>query len=500
MKPSPSPRALACACLLSLCAPSVAAQGEDPSPRATLEARVDRAIRGAATWLLASAIRTDEEGMRWAADPRRPARRSKSLYAGTPGVVLFLALCASVETEAAFRDRLLAAARCGAREIDRDLRDPASKDAGLYTGIAGSAYVLLEVHRRCEGIEVDASIDAALARLESLATKTRNGLRWSTSNDVISGSAGIGLSLLQLREYYASRGDAPRRELCEGLASNCALELMRAAQTRDGTASWAMARGVKRRMPNFSHGTAGIAFFLARFASASWADEGARARARELAIAAGQGLIERADETNGGCRIAHHVPGGESLFYLGWCHGPVGTSRLFRILEAWSGSGAWHEWVRASTRSLLASGIPEQQQPGFWKNAGTCCGTAGVLDYALDLSPRDKDARATRQVFVQRLLEDLLASATHEGAEVSWISAEHRVRPKLRVAQTGFMQGAAGIAIRMLEWRQAQRGKPLGLVMPDDLGPAELRPAPAPVDPETRPRTILEPRRLPARR
>jgi len=50
---------------------------------------------------------------------------------------------------------------------------------------------------------------------------------------------------------------------------------------------------------------------------------------------------------------------------------------------------------------------------------------------------------------------------------VRWIQAEHRVKPELLVAQTGYMQGAAGIGMLFLHLDALERGRKASIVFPD---------------------------------
>ena len=99
--------------------------------------------------------------------------------------------------------------------------------------------------------------------------------------------------------------------------------------------------------------------------------------------------------------------------------------------------------MRKSANGLLKSGIPEQEVPGFWNNAGICCGLAGVGEFFLDLY-RTLGDRSYLE-FSRRVASRLLAKATDEDGRMSWLQAEHRTRPEYLLAQTGYMQGAAGI-------------------------------------------------------
>ena len=110
--------------------------------------------------------------------------------------------------------------------------------------------------------------------------------------------------------------------------------------------------------------------------------------------------------------------------------------------------------VGKSAHEVMTSGIPKQRLDGFWENVGPCCGSAGVGSYFLDLIGDEP-----RQEYVQFALamnDDIMKRATRvelpDGATgLKWIHAEHRVRPDFLQAQTGYMQGAAGIGLWLLQ-------------------------------------------------
>jgi uncharacterized protein YyaL (SSP411 family) len=106
------------------------------------------------------------------------------------------------------------------------------------------------------------------------------------------------------------------------------------------------------------------------------------------------------------------------------------------------------DWVRKSARAVMASGIPEKQTPGFWNNVSQCCGSAGVAEFFLNLYRITRDPQYLD--FAKRVTQDLLARATRDNSGLRWIQAEHRVKPELLIAQTGYMQGASGIGMLLL--------------------------------------------------
>jgi lantibiotic modifying enzyme len=206
-----------------------------------------------------------------------------------------------------------------------------------------------------------------------------------------------------------------------------------------------------RLYPNFSHGTAGVAFFLARLSEAT-----GRKPYLDAALAGAKYLLSIAKTDGDACLIYHDEPDGKNLYYLGWCHGPVGTSNLFYALFKITGDKTWMDWVARSARGLMDSGIPEKETPGFWNNDGICCGLAGVSDFFRGLAKVTRNADYS--AFGLRAVDRLRAKATSDAAGLRWIQAEHRVRPDLLIAQTGMMQGAAGIGLVLLRW--AADGRP----------------------------------------
>jgi lantibiotic modifying enzyme len=215
-----------------------------------------------------------------------------------------------------------------------------------------------------------------------------------------------------------------------------------------------------RLMPNFSHGTAGIAYFLAALYK-----ETKDKKFLDAALSGAKYLLSVAKTEGDSCLVFHNEPDGRDLYYLGWCHGPVGTARLFYLLSEVSGDKSWLGWVRKSANALLQSGIPEEETPGFWNNAGICCGLAGVGEFFLDLHQALGDKSYLE--FSKRVTVRLLAKATIEDGKMSWVQAEHRTRPDYLFAQTGTMQGAAGIGTFLLRLDAADRAKTRRVVFPD---------------------------------
>jgi hypothetical protein len=401
----------------------------------------------AARWIASTGIRTGE-GTVWPADPSAPDSLPTDLYRGSAGVVLFF-----LELYRATDDQeWLAEAEAGADFLRATL--PASLDSpeqsGLYTGVAGIGFALGETFR---ATGTNRHRDGALRCLRLLHDAARAGSGEDSregATDIISGTAGTGLFLL-----YAARQleDAPSLRL----AADAGRLLIEKAISEKTGEKWRMAPGYPRFMPNFSHGTAGIAYFLARLH-----EETGDGVFLEHALAGGEYLVAITNEVG---QIFHHEPGGEDLHYLGWCHGPPGTTRLYRILGKLTGDGRWDAALEKAAGSLIGSGIPEQRTAGFWDNLGVCCGSAGVADFFLDMHKAAGDTVYLQMA--QRLTDDLLDRGTRDGSGLRWVHAEHRVRPEERVAQTGYSQGAAGIGLWLLRFDAFLDGRKPVIAMPD---------------------------------
>jgi lantibiotic modifying enzyme len=405
-----------------------------------------KAALEAARWIRASAIQS-EPGAGWPADPRDPLSVSNTLYSGSPGVILFF-----LEAFQATGDKtLLQDARSGSDHLLASLS--MEKDCGLYDGISGIGFALEETFKATRDRKYRQGAVRCAELVRERAVKRGRGVEWNDSTDIVSGGAGIGLFLLYAAKEF-------KDSLWIELASQTANRLIELARPEGIGTKWAMTPTFKRLMPNFSHGTAGVAYFLASLYQATKKTEYLNA------ALAGANYLKSVARTDGDiCLIFHNEPDGRELYYLGWCHGPVGTARLFYRLYQVTGDRAWMDWVRKSAQAILQSGAPEKQTPGFWNNVSQCCGSAGVAQFFLDLYQVNHDRQYLD--FSRRVVAQLQSRATRDDAGMRWIQAEHRVNPDLLVAQTGYMQGAAGVGMLFLHIDQFERAKKASIIFPD---------------------------------
>src|SRR6185503_5672864 len=113
---------------------------------------------------------------------------------------------------------------------------------------------------------------------------------------IISGSAGIGLFLL----YAADALDLPDART---LATRAGRRLLERGRDEAGGRKWPMDGTAAQLLPNFSHGTAGVAYFLATLYQAT------KDRAFLDAALAGASYLKAIAKTEVDvCLIFHHEP------------------------------------------------------------------------------------------------------------------------------------------------------------------------------------------------
>jgi lantibiotic modifying enzyme len=404
-------------------------------------------IEQVARWIRASAVQT-EDGATWPAVPGDDQSLNNTLYSGTPGVVLFF-----LEAFHATGDEnYLEDARAGADYLLATLG--VEKGAGLYVGVSGIGYCLEETHKATQEGKYRHGAVQCFDLLKQWAEEKEDGIQWGETTDIISGNAGTGLFLLYLAEEW-------KDESVVAMAKKVGDRLLAVGMAADGGIKWAMNPEFPRLMPNFSHGTAGIAYFLA-----SLYRETKEQKYLDGALAGAQYLKSVANTDNDACLIFHHEPEGEDLFYLGWCHGPVGTARLFFRLFQITEDPEWMAWVEKGARGILDSGVPDQEVPGFWNNVGICCGSAGVAEFFLSLFHITQKQEYLD--FAKKLTKQILDKATQDENGMWWVHAEHRSRPDFLQAQTNLMQGAAGIGLWLLRLEEHERGQKALVQMPDN--------------------------------
>lgn len=388
-----------------------------------------------------------EAGPRWA---RRSGGSSTgdTLYHGGAGVVLFYLELHRATDE----HRFLEIAIEGGRELVRSIEAEDDSSIAIYSGLPGYVFVLNELAKASGQAEFRAAAVALVQRIGDQSVQLGSGIGWiepipfsditgiSGEREVLDlsiGAAGAGEGLL-----YAHRNGLHGQAL--EWAEQAAERLLEMSVDGRGGPNWLMMADMPFPFdaPNFAHGAAGVAYFLADLHRAT-----GEQKFLDVAVAAA-GYVEAYAAPSGDGHLVCHTEQNPELYYLGVCHGPPGTGRLMYLLHEITGEDRWLDWLHANMRGLAATGAPEARSRGLWNNLGQCCGDAGIGDYALFVHRATLDPQYLE--LAQRIAVVVADASTLEDGRRSWQQAEHRERPDFVETQTGYMQGAAGIGSFLL--------------------------------------------------
>jgi lantibiotic modifying enzyme len=400
----------------------------------------------AASWILSREVNEKPKIGYWPSRQDLPVEEKCDLYYGNAGVILFL----QELSRATGRKEYAEAIGRGIGFLDQNL--PEIKLYGLYDGLAGIAYSLAQQSDNPEALALCAK---AVDRLIEGASKQSNGgVRWNDGNDIMGGSAGIGLTLLAL-------GQQLHRPELIALSVQAGIDLLARSVPAAQGRYWLHEITAQKQYPNFSHGTAGIAYFLLKLYQRS-----GETRFLDAAVAGAKYLNSIASlNPSTRCLVPHDLPDQSDLFYLGWCHGPAGTDRFLYELSAVTNDTQWKSFANAAADSVVHSGIPEKQTPGFWNNLSRCCGAVSVGEFFL-ARYRLTQVVADR-AFAIRIGEYLKSRAERNGSGLKWVQAENRVEPDNLQAQTGLMQGAAGIGLFFIHLSESDGAAAMATPFPD---------------------------------
>jgi len=403
--------------VLLCCMAAAGARGQEVNPVRPEAAKLlrqraycVRIAEEAATTLLGRA-REVEGGLRF-------ADGDASVYSGDAGVALLFIGLLRAKGEAKWAD--------AARRTLSGARGRAGADAGLYTGLAGVGQAWLDLHRVAGDPK---ALEEARACADALERAQRN-----RCTDVISGEAGIGIFLLNLHAVSGAEADLAAARRCGDWLATRALRV-------EGTASWRVgADGASRVYTGFSHGAAGIGYFLLELGHAT-----GDARFTDLATEAAAFVVRHArPEGADGWEWFRTVPPiPDEELRIQWCHGAPGNGLFFAALVRRLG--------RDGDRAALARCVATTRRRGRTARAGGCqChGAAGNAELLLEAYALGGD-------------EALLAEARRTGSALlvprdGGFALETRYGPS-------YMTGLAGIGHFFLRLADP-RGTPLPLMV-----------------------------------
>jgi lantibiotic modifying enzyme len=405
---------------------------------------LDKAI-AAEKWLQ-SVEQKDSTGIFWP-NIKDSAFVSNDLYAGNVGVVLFYLELYQATKNYSYLQKI----KQGINYILANQPDTLFPlNCGLYSGYAGSVYLLHQAYIVSHDPEYLRHSKIALAKLKKMLLLKQVSME--LANDIVYGYSGIGLVFLYAHKHkLIDEALQTAKIIGDTLLNRC--------QSK----RWPMFMSdinEKFYMPNFSHGTAGIAYYLAKLYQVS-SDK----RYLLAATTSAEYLLSIAN-TNG--LIYHAEPDTAAMhsYYLGYCHGPVGTARLYYTLHQISGDNKWQMALDKSISYVMNCGIPKKRLPGYWDNVSQCCGNAGIATFYMQLYQRYKKKEYLQ--FSEIMAANLLERSSSTDGGINWPQAENRKQPGFIQVQTGFMQGSAGIGIMLLQLDAVKKNKPYLIKLPDN--------------------------------
>ena len=452
---------------------SVVVPGQDPTPPDPLR----DTVRGAIAWIGRQAVPVPgvDGAVLFPASEGGTQLPQTNVYGGSAGVLIFLENAAAVLADTTARelaDRtakgLRSARRVDSRERASWTKGSAMGVTGLYTGDAGVGQAFLVRHALRQDAEALATATDVGDSLLARARDEDGALSWDRQPDIIFGNAGTALFLLELG--LASKADRfldAARAAGRGLLAE-AVRVPSKADPARKLPTWVLSMGAAQiHMPNFSHGTAGVAYALARI--------GAEAGDAELLQAGRDGaqwLIENAVVDGEGLKWAASDQA-RATYMAGWCHGPPGTGRLFLLLHAITGEARYLDVARKSARFVVDyAANAEKSSAGAerpYVPPSLCCGVAGVVDFFCDLSRVTHDAADA--AFARKAGDYLVEVAIADGDGRKWKNGRSAPGGPVAANSSGhnvdLMLGAAGEALALLRLMTIDRAEDPVRAMPD---------------------------------
>lgn len=351
----------------------------------------------------------------------------EDLYAGLPGIALFLGYLGAVTGDAPWTRLARAAVASLITRLDLDgAADAGPSSIGAFIGWGGPIYTAA-----CLGaLWRDADL---LAAAERMVERIPSRIEQDEDLDVVGGAAGAILGLLALGQVMA--GSSRPLEV----AVLCGEHLLSRSHFVDPGLGWLTRLATERPQVGLSHGNAGIGLALVELAGASgdarFLDAGLAAFAWEREAFWPE--LERWLAGGG-----DQPPPLESTVAMAWCYGApgVGLSRLRALPHVHDPE------ARRALRAEVEDALRQTVSHGFGQNHCLCHGDLGNLDFLLQA--RQVLGRSDLDEVIDRQTRTVLASIERDG----WLCGTRG-----DVESPALMNGYAGIGYGLLRLAAPRR-------------------------------------------
>lgn len=429
--------------------PPAPAQNPAPAPAADDDA-LRAATKKAVAWIerQAKPVAGTKDAVLFPGSAEGTEEPSAIVYGGTAGVLIFLENAAKVLDDARARslaDRTAAGLLAIATKDEHGItwagatREEGS--AALYVGDAGIGAAFLaraQLRGDAQALETATLVGKTLL---SRATKDGEAIHWDQQVEIIYGTSGTALFLLDLAA--AVKDEATAAQLRDGAkaAGRHLIAESNVHKTEPVQRSWEWQLARNATYTGFSHGTAGVGYALLRI-GLECKDEACVQAAKDGA----EWVMALAVKKDGAMRFPVAPKSPVSLG--GWCHGAPGTARLFLLLHAATKEPRWLEAATSSAKWVMAqagpadAAIPPAFPPSY------CCGVAGALEFFCDLERATGDAQYG--AFARRAAGYLLQKAEVDGDGIKWANGTNGHKAGSDHHNVDLMLGAAGEAFALL--------------------------------------------------
>lgn len=366
---------------------------------------------------LVSEATTKERGVGWInINSEGKPEESLNFYAGNSGVCYFL-LKAYAATR---RKEYLRASEQGMDYILSQAKRDAKglyfheRQNGVFDGNAGPGYLFLyayHVTRDKRYLKTAEEIAARIVALPDVGDRS--------SPDIISGAAGCGMFLLKTHEVT-------KKPVYLTGAERLGDFLIAKAEPQPKGAKWKVTGGqTEYYFVGFSHGPAGIGYYLARLHRAT-----KKEKYREYAEKAMDHIAEIAIPEKNYVKWYHEELQRKTRYSSQWCHGAPGMNPFFLELYADSHDRKYLDWSVKNTHYLLDQGVDVR------KNASVCHGVAGNTASLYQIYQVTKDNSYFGEV--RRAIKLLDETAKKDDRGFYWEPLGHKV-------DYSYMTGLAGV-------------------------------------------------------
>lgn len=406
-----------------------------------------------------------------------PYYSTKGLYSGSAGVGEFLLRLYEVTRDNKYLDEAKKAAEYilatkRGREAYDFYRDNKGEGLasfsgwgfGIYNGPAGEGFFIDSLYEYNKDTRYIDFIKLTSDTLIEAAIEDEKGLYWSDEKDV-SSDGGL---ILYLVKAYERTGDKKYIDTAKRVADGI---LALGKEAPNGGKFWITINadfsafkntglniidGTGYIFPNFAHGVSGLGYVFGALYKATKEDRYLEAT-KDIAKYI-EGIAIGDDEAALVPYLDNYITGKSvDKFYLSTCHGPAGSSLVFKLLYEITGEVEYLDWIKRFARGTVKAGVPEVNSWGYWPSYSLCCGAPGVLEYFTEVYELTGEEEFLQ--YAVRSANILVGDAYNVGDGLNrWVNAWTRSDQANVDTYIGLYMGSAGCAISLLRLYAAKKG------------------------------------------